>query len=48
MANVTLTTTTRMALARTPILEELGREVFLCDGKTKVGSPLENDAAKLR
>lgn len=32
----------------TPILEELGRDVFLCDGKTKVGSPLENDAAKLR
>lgn len=32
----------------TPILEELGRDVYLCDGKTKVGSPLENDAAKLR
>jgi len=32
----------------TPILEELGREVYLCDGKTKVGSALENDAAKLR
>lgn len=32
----------------TPILEELDRDVYLCDGKTKVGSPLENDAAKLR
>lgn len=32
----------------TPILEELGRDVYLCDGKTKVGSPLENDAAKVR
>ena len=39
--------TARITLC-TPILEELGREVFLCDGKTKVGSPLENDAAKLR
>ena len=32
----------------TPILEELGREVYLCDGKTKVGSALERDAAALR
>lgn len=39
--------TARITLC-TPILEELGREVFLCDGKTKVGSPLENDAARLR
>ena len=38
--------TARITLC-TPILEELGREVRLCDGKTKVGSPLERDAAAL-
>ena len=32
----------------TPLLEELGREVRLCDGRTLVGSPLESEAAKLR
>ncbi|MEM9175510.1 MAG: SDR family NAD(P)-dependent oxidoreductase [Myxococcota bacterium] len=39
--------TARITLC-TPILEELGREVHLCDGRTKVGSPLERDAAALR
>ena len=39
--------TARITLC-TPILEELGRDVFLCDGKTLVGSPRESDAAKLR
>ncbi|MCR9094867.1 MAG: SDR family NAD(P)-dependent oxidoreductase [bacterium] len=39
--------TARITLC-TPILEELRRDVFLCDGKTRVGSPRESDAAKLR
>jgi len=39
--------TARITLC-TPILEELGVEVYACDGKTKIGSPLENDAAKVR
>lgn len=55
MAEVTLalaTTRDRELTGRitycTPLLEELGRDVYLCDGKTKVGSPLESAAAKLR
>lgn len=31
-----------------PILEELGRDVFTCDGKTKLASPLERDAVGFR
>ena len=32
----------------TPILEELGRTVHTCDGKTQLASPLENDAVAYR
>ena len=39
--------TARITLC-TPIIEELGLDVYTCDGKTKIGSSLENDAAKLR
>jgi NAD(P)-dependent dehydrogenase (short-subunit alcohol dehydrogenase family) len=39
--------TARITLC-TPILEELGRAVFACDGKTKLSSPLEKDAAPFR
>ena len=32
----------------TPLIEELGLETYACDAKTRIGSPLESDAAKLR
>ena len=39
--------TARITLC-TPILEELGRSVHTCDGKTQLKSPLENDASPFR
>ncbi len=48
-AALALCTTTDPALTGritycTPLLEELGLDVYACDGRTRIGSPLERDA----
>ena len=52
-AALALCTTTDPALTAritycTPLLEELERDVWTCDGKTKLASPLEKDAVAFR
>jgi citronellol/citronellal dehydrogenase len=52
-AALALCTTTDPALTGritycTPLLEELGLEVYAADGRTKIGSPLERDALPYR